>query len=135
MRRRRERLGLTQYALAELARTQAPYISLAETDKSRRHDTAINGALLRLLRERHKATRAEIIDRKIDRLWRELDGDAARALRDIARDKIISLYNDSRLEEGDALLFILPTAEALELLDWYFDEEPDPATRAAREER
>lgn len=44
------------------------------------------------------------------------------------RDRIIDLYNNVRMEEGDAILEFLPNDFARELLDWYFwDENPASA--------
>jgi hypothetical protein len=40
-------------------------------------------------------------------------------------DRIIDLYNNVRMEEGDAILEFLPNIYARQLLDWYFDDE-DP---------
>jgi hypothetical protein len=38
-------------------------------------------------------------------------------------DRIIDLFNESKFEEGDAVLEFLPNDYARQLLDWYFDDD------------
>lgn len=58
------------------------------------------------------------------------EGDAKMLLVALMTDRIVELYNDTKLEHGDELLWFLPDAYAKQLLEWYFDEDgkiPQPA--------
>lgn len=60
------------------------------------------------------------------------EGHQKAALLDAMTDRIIYLYNNTRMEHGDTLLEFLPNDYARELLDWYFDENaPDTFTPKA----
>lgn len=60
------------------------------------------------------------------------EGHQKAALLDAMTDRIISLYNEAKHEQGDAILEFLPNDYAQELLDWYFDENgPDTFTPKA----
>jgi|GEM_PF-6551883 len=52
------------------------------------------------------------------------DCTARHALMAAMIDRIWALYNECRLEEGDAILEFLPNDEARKLLDDYFSDEP-----------
>lgn len=59
-------------------------------------------------------------------LFEELpDGTQKDALQMAMRDRIITLYNECRFEEGDAILEFLPNAFARKLLDWCFPDEDE----------
>lgn len=66
------------------------------------------------------------------------EGHQKAALLDAMTDRIIDLYNHTKMEHGDVLLEFLPNDYAQELLDWYFDENgPDtftPSSAAAEYE-
>jgi hypothetical protein len=62
---------------------------------------------------------------------------AVEALKVVMTDRIVWLYDRGRMEEGDAILEFLPNNWAMQLLDWYFDEDgkvPHPAQAAAGED-
>lgn len=68
--------------------------------------------------------------RKSGELFEDLpEGPAKSALMMGITDRIITLYNEARFEEGDAILEFLPNAYARALLDWYFEDDgPDTFT-------
>jgi hypothetical protein len=54
------------------------------------------------------------------------DGFAKVALLDAMTDRVIDLFNNVRMEEGDSILEFMPNEHARSLLDWYFhDEDPN----------
>jgi hypothetical protein len=62
--------------------------------------------------------------RKLGDLFYALPAGAQKiALQKAMRDRIIDLYNECRLEQGDAILEFLPNEFARKLLDWYFPDD------------
>lgn len=57
------------------------------------------------------------------------EGHQKAALLDAMTDRIIDLYNQTKMEHGDVLLEFLPDDYAQEFLRWYFDDDgPDTFT-------
>ena len=66
------------------------------------------------------------------------DGSAKTALWTAMADRIVDLYNNVRMAEGDAILEFLPNDYARKLLDWYFHDDakapfPTPPTTGEHE--
>lgn len=88
--------------------------------------------------EREAAWRAnEERVRKLGELFSALpNGRAKTGLWVAMAERIVDLYNNVRMEEGDAILEFLPNDYARKLLDWYFHEDEDapfPSPPAAGE--
>jgi hypothetical protein len=53
------------------------------------------------------------------------DGPEKAALLSVMTDRVVELYNNVRMTEGDAILEFMPNDYAQALLDWYFNEDPN----------
>jgi transcriptional regulator with XRE-family HTH domain len=122
IRERRQRLGLSQKALAGLAGTNAAYVCHAERSGARTwYARAIRLALVRIERPRRQVRREQArVDRQRALFGALLAGPERSALQRSMEHRIRTLFDEHRMEEGDAILEFLPEADARRLLDEYF---------------
>jgi transcriptional regulator with XRE-family HTH domain len=122
---RREKLGLTQYDLAEKADIrQSTYISMAERGRAPpRVVQQVRQTLFRLECERRAQRRADSYIASAEKCWGAVpDSPEKSALLQVFATRVRLYFDNMELEKGDIILELLPKELAEEILNETFPD-------------